>query len=70
MPSILLPQVRVPSTPSMLLSIYFELCQVEKTKINKKRPGLAPGQLSGSALDSGHRNAVPWAMNLCLGDDN
>ena len=30
-------KVRVPCTPSMLLSI-FDYCHVEKTKINKKRP--------------------------------
>ena len=40
-PSMLTPQVRVPSTPSMLLSIYIDLCHVEKTKINKQRPGVA-----------------------------
>ena len=40
-PSILPPQVRAPSTPSTLLSIYIDLCHVEKTKINKKRPGLS-----------------------------
>ena len=43
-PSILLPQVRVPSTPSLLLSfkvfvLFF--CHVKRTKINKKRMGLA-----------------------------
>ena len=42
-PSIRLPRVRVPSTPSMLFSIY--ICHlnwnVKRTKINKKRPGLA-----------------------------
>ena len=42
-PSILLPRVRVPSTPSMLFSIY--ICHlnwnVKRMKINKKRPGLA-----------------------------
>ena len=41
LPVILLPRVQVPRTPSMLLSIYIDLCHVEKTKINKKRPGLA-----------------------------
>ena len=41
-PSILPPRVWVPSTPSTLSSI-IKLCKVksEKTKINKKRPGLA-----------------------------
>ena len=34
-PSILAPRVRIPNTPSMLLSIY--LWHVEKTKINWKR---------------------------------
>ena len=38
-PSKLLPRVQVPSTPSKLLSIYIDLCHMEKTKINKKRPG-------------------------------
>ena len=41
-PSILPPRVRVPSTPSMLLSIYIDLCHVEKTKINKKEAGIGP----------------------------
>ena len=40
-PSILLPRVQVPSTPSMLLSIYIDLCHEEKTKINKKA-GIGP----------------------------
>ena len=35
-PSILLPQVQVRSTLSMLLSIYIDFCHVDKTKINKK----------------------------------
>ena len=39
--SILQPRVRVPSTPSKILSIHIDLCRVEKTKINEKRPGLA-----------------------------
>ena len=45
-PSIMLPQVRVPSTPSMLFSIYIKFklynCNlnwnVKRTNINKKRP--------------------------------
>ena len=40
MPSFLPPRVWVPSTPSTLLSIYIDLFLVEKTKINKKGPGL------------------------------
>ena len=40
-PSILPPWVWVPSSPSMILTIYIDLCHVDKTKINKKRPGLA-----------------------------
>ena len=40
-PSILLPRVQVPSTPSMFLSIYIDLCHEEKTKINKKA-GIGP----------------------------
>ena len=40
-PSILTPQVRVPSTPSTLLPIYIDFYHVEKTNINKKWPGLA-----------------------------
>ena len=39
-PTILPPRVRVPSTPSMLLSNYIDLCHVEKTKINKKEAGI------------------------------
>ena len=35
-PSILAPWVQVPSTPSKLLSIYIDLCHVEKTKITKR----------------------------------
>ena len=30
----------------------------------------ATGQLSGITLDCDHRFAVPWAMGLCLGDNN
>ena len=41
-PTILPPRVRVPSTPSMLLSIYVDLCHVEKTKINKKGARIGP----------------------------
>ena len=41
-PTILPPRVRVPSTPSMLLSIYIDLCHVEKTKINKKEARIGP----------------------------
>ena len=43
-PTILLPPVRVPSTLSMLLSLQSNLCyicHVKRTKITKKRPGLA-----------------------------
>ena len=40
-PSILTPRVRVPSTASMLLSIYIDWSHVEKTKINKKA-GIRP----------------------------
>ena len=40
-PSILPPRVWGPSTPSMLLSIYNWIVMWKKTKINKKRPGLA-----------------------------
>ena len=40
-PSILTSQVQVPSSPSTLFSIYIHLCHVKKTKINKKRTGLA-----------------------------
>ena len=36
-PSILPPQVQIPT----LFQYIFELCHVENTKINKKRPGLA-----------------------------
>ena len=35
------PRLEVPSSPSMLLSIYIDLCHLEKTKINKKRTELA-----------------------------
>ena len=35
-PSILPPQVQVPSTPSKLLSFFIKLCNVEKTKITQK----------------------------------
>ena len=41
-PSILLPQVLVPSTPSMLLSIYIDFSHVENTKMNKMRPEFGP----------------------------
>ena len=43
-PTILPPQVRVPSTPSTLLSFIVKLVPYlsrEKNEINKKRPGLA-----------------------------
>ena len=36
-PTILQPRVRIPTTPSML----FSNCNEKRTKINKKRPGLA-----------------------------
>ena len=39
-PSILPPWVWVPSTPSMLLSIFIDLGHVEKTNINKKEAGI------------------------------
>ena len=39
-PSVLLPLVWVPSKPSTLFSIFIDLCHLEKTKINKKRPRL------------------------------
>ena len=38
--SILLPRVPVPSTP--FSQFMFELCHVEKTKINKKETGIGP----------------------------
>ena len=42
-PTILRPWVRIPSTPSMLFSICITYwnCNEKRTKINKKRPGLA-----------------------------
>ena len=43
-PNILPPRVRVPSTPSMLLSFIVKFVlylSCEKNEINKKRPGLA-----------------------------
>ena len=40
-PSTLPPRIRVPSSPPMLLSIYIDLCHVEKTKIKQKEGGLA-----------------------------
>ena len=42
-PTILPPQVRVPSTPSMLYHLWYlcYICHLKRTKINKKRPGLA-----------------------------
>ena len=42
-PNILPPRVRVPSTPSMLLSfiVLCYICHLKRTKINKKRPDLA-----------------------------
>ena len=40
-PSILPPWVRVPSTPSTLLSIYIWIASCGKDKKNKMRPGLA-----------------------------
>ena len=39
-PTILQPWVWVPSTPSMLYHLQY-ICHVKRTKINKKRPGLA-----------------------------
>ena len=40
-PTILWPRVRIPSTPSMLFSICIEIVMRKRTKIKKKRPGLA-----------------------------
>ena len=42
LPSILLPRVRVPRTFSTLYQFIFELCHVEKTKINEKGTGMDP----------------------------
>ena len=39
-PSILLPQVLIPSTPSMFFKFLFDLCRVEKTKIKEKEAGI------------------------------
>ena len=40
-PSILRPQVRIPSTPSMHFFNLYRNCNDKRTKINKKRQGLA-----------------------------
>ena len=37
-----LPQVRIPSTPSMLFNLYYWNCDEKRTKMNKKEAGIGP----------------------------
>ena len=73
-PSILPPWVRVPNIPSTLLSIYIDLCHVEKTKINKKEASIGPfkkhfvliGFYIGLVGDRIMYHCGLWAFDECL----